>query len=136
MKEAVIQTGTSMATNLAHVPRKSWMDDSRLAALRELESSTPGLVTEVVSEFLATAPRHLGALRAASSAADSRTVHEVAHKLKGSCGLLGATEMAAVLGQLERAGQTGDLRVATFALDQLERQFASVQMRLEAELKS
>jgi HPt (histidine-containing phosphotransfer) domain-containing protein len=88
----------------------SAFDSARLESLAALETgSCPGLVRDVVLTFLDTVPRSLNTLRDAFLRGDAETVERVAHSLRGSCGLVGARQMAEYAGNVERwAWPSGD----------------------------
>jgi HPt (histidine-containing phosphotransfer) domain-containing protein len=105
------------------------LDPKYLQSLRSLE---PALVREVVGEFLGTAPEQLSELRQATRAADACSIRSIAHKLRGSSGLLGAVGLSAALATVESLGRAGDLAQAPRALELLELEFAAVRPVLEA----
>lgn len=116
----------------AAAPSSHW-DPRYLESLRALESpSDPGLVREIVADFLQSAPRQIASLRAAAGDGDGRSVEQLAHKLKGSCGLLGVTGLAALLQDLELASKGGACHGPAPALERIEREFQAVRPALEA----
>lgn len=91
---------------------------------------------EVVGGFLSSVGAELASLRAAARASNAADVWRIAHKLKGSCALLGVVRMTAVLQGVEACGRGGKLETAGSAVEQLDRELALVRPALEAELRS
>jgi HPt (histidine-containing phosphotransfer) domain-containing protein len=107
------------------------LDMRQIDSLRHVEA---GLVREVVGQFLETVGAELAKLRAAADAADADAVFQIAHKLKGSCSLLGALSMTAVLQRVEACGRGGTLDSTGTSLELLDRELAAVRPALEAEM--
>jgi HPt (histidine-containing phosphotransfer) domain-containing protein len=107
------------------------LDTRQIESLRSIEA---GLVREIVGQFLETVGAELAQLRAAADAADAGAVWHIAHKLKGSCSLLGALSMTAVLQRVEACGRVGTLDSTGQALELLEVELAAVRPALEREL--
>ncbi|WP_295881907.1 Hpt domain-containing protein [uncultured Thiohalocapsa sp.] len=57
----------------------------------------------MVRTFLAEYPAAIAAIGAALDADDRAAVHDLLHRLRGAAGALGAAELAAAAGRLERA---------------------------------
>src|ERR687886_484113 len=73
------------------------LDTQVLAALQELEQrSRAGLLAHLITLYLQEAPAHLAALHEAVAHRDAGRVEEVAHGLRGSSVLLGATRLASL----------------------------------------
>ena len=66
----------------------------------------------------------LDQMRAAAGNADAMGLAHVAHRLKGTVLYLGAAACREAVGQVERAGMSGDLTTAAAALDELDVQVA------------
>ena len=111
------------------------IDAETIDALRSLqEDGDDDLLTELIDLFLQDAPPRIAAIRDAVDAADWPRVAERAHSLKGSCGSLGAVQMAAVCARLEATGRDVAVRTDAIALrDELERQFDLVHEALVRE---
>ncbi len=69
----------------------------------------PTLLAEVITVFLAEAPRLLDALRGAASAHDAAAVATAAHALKGSLGLFSKGSAFEAARRLESAAHAGDV---------------------------
>ena len=65
------------------------------------------LLSELVGIFVDDGPKRLQVIRAALTAADVRQVEHVAHSLKGSAALLGATRLSTAALALEDAAHEG-----------------------------
>ena len=65
------------------------------------------LLSELVGIFVDDGPKRLQAIRAALTAADVRQVEHVAHSLKGSAAILGATRLSTAALALEDAAHEG-----------------------------
>ena len=111
------------------------IDTETIDALRSLqEEGEDDLLVELIDLFLQDAPGRISALRAAVDAGDWGRVSERAHSLKGSCGSLGAVQMAALCARLEAMGRDAATRPEAPPLqDELERQFGLVRDALERE---
>ncbi len=110
------------------------LDRGVLAGLRELGDQE--LLKELAELFLGDAPARLEALRGAIEGGDAASVERVAHALKGSCGNMGATGMAATCAELEEAGRSGGLARAPMLMERLEAELGRVRAALEKELTS
>jgi HPt (histidine-containing phosphotransfer) domain-containing protein len=65
------------------------------------------LLSELVSIFVDDGPKRLEAIRTALSASDVREIEHVAHSLKGSAAILGATRLQSAALALEEAAHDG-----------------------------
>jgi HPt (histidine-containing phosphotransfer) domain-containing protein len=90
------------------------------------------LVKEIVGNFLIAVPEHLQTLRIASNEGNAELVQQVAHKLRGSCGLLGAAGMAEICQRIERYGQEGHVTPAREVLPILEHEYEAVRPVFQA----
>ena len=84
------------------------------------------LLRAVVRAFLGECPQHVAQVREAIANEDSKTVHRLAHTIRGTMATLAihsAEETAAVL---EHDGATGNLENARGCLETLERQLAEI----------
>ncbi len=70
------------------------------------------LLDELLAIFAKDAPAQLEAIRRAIAEADAAELMRVAHALKGSLKVLGATTAAGLAQHLEVRGRTGDVRGA------------------------
>src|ERR1700760_110404 len=95
---------------------------ARWTATRTLEhlGGDERLLREVLSIFLAEAPKHMEALRAAVTQGVAATVETAAHTLKGELGYLGIPEISRMAAQLEDMGRSRNLTGAPGLLAQFE----------------
>ena len=100
------------------------------AALEGLRAA--GLLDQVVALYVRDTPGQLEALRRAAERGEAATLAEVAHSLKGSSALLGATALAARAAELQGMGDAGALHGAPAAVDALEQELGYVRTALEA----
>jgi signal transduction histidine kinase/CheY-like chemotaxis protein len=96
--------------------------------LPELDPTLPRSKA-VVALFLKTVPDLLAALATAIGRTDTTTINQVAHKLKGNCLSIGATQMAASCDAVEHAALCG--RVHHQAYGQLSTLFLGVALTLD-----
>ncbi|MFN8640583.1 MAG: Hpt domain-containing protein [Candidatus Binatia bacterium] len=111
------------------------IDSETIDALRSLqEDGEDDLLAELIDLFLQDAPDRLAAIREAVNGGDWVGLAERAHSLKGSCGSLGAVQMAALCARLEAMGRDLAMRAEAVAVrDELERQYLLVRDALERE---
>jgi HPt (histidine-containing phosphotransfer) domain-containing protein len=108
-----------------------------LATLRELqEEGAPDLLSELVALFLADLPNQLEALRQAVEAGDISSARRVAHTLKGSCGNMGAKEMATICARLQDISDPSDLTLAAILVKHLQVESERVRQALRAEVEN
>ncbi|MEA2902089.1 MAG: histidine phosphotransfer protein HptB [Actinomycetota bacterium] len=86
----------------------------------------------LVADFRMGTPDDLARLRQGLAAADADTAVRAAHRLKGTCLMLGAARMGALAGDVERAASEGALDRAGDLMVALERSFGDVVSVLEA----
>ena len=118
-------------------PEKPALDRSVLAGLRDLqEEGEPDVLHELIGLFLADVPPQLVVLREAVEVSDARSVERIAHTLKGSCGSMGTTRMAAIGAELMDAARSEDLTAAPRLLFALEEEFGRVRAALEGRVST
>jgi HPt (histidine-containing phosphotransfer) domain-containing protein len=84
------------------------------------------LLSELVSIFVDDGPKRLQAIRAALIASDVRQVEHVAHSLKGSAAILGATRLQTAALALEEAAHDGHTENGSDLVAQIDRELARV----------
>lgn len=103
------------------------LDQAHIASLRLVPQT--GFLAGLIDVFIDEAALSLKAIHEAVGRDDKAEVHRLAHRLKGSCANMGATQMAAVA-----AGLEGDDRDQVAAsLPALEREFLLLRTELAAE---
>jgi HPt (histidine-containing phosphotransfer) domain-containing protein len=111
----------------------SVIDPGVWQSLQALEAAgEPGFLRELVSEFLAQAPSRIDAVRAAGARGDAQALEYEAHRLKGSCGSLGAFAMADCCDRLETLGRDGSCLGHAELLAGLEEHWQAVRVELES----
>jgi HPt (histidine-containing phosphotransfer) domain-containing protein len=108
------------------------VDQNRLVVLRRMGPADGSLLVRLVEAFLAEAPASMAALHDAIEQADGPGLHRGAHRLRGSAANLGATGMAALCGDLEALGTTGDLPLAPDLFRRLTQELDQVSLDLRA----
>jgi len=103
--------------------------------LFEAVGSDPASLDELADAYLADAPDHLAAARAAVSAGSPDDLIRPAHTLKSSSATLGALALAALARELELAAREGSLEGAAGRIEAADAEFARVATRL-AELRA
>jgi signal transduction histidine kinase/DNA-binding response OmpR family regulator/putative methionine-R-sulfoxide reductase with GAF domain len=87
-----------------------------LEAARRLAAGDEALRAEVAAMFVESSRRHQAELRDAVQATDCAAIEAIAHALKGSAAVVGATALQAVAAQLEALSRDGDAdRLAALA---------------------
>jgi HPt (histidine-containing phosphotransfer) domain-containing protein len=94
--------------------------------LREVAMGDDEFLRELIDLYLSDAPIQLEALGRAVSSHDGAAVSAAAHKLKGSCGNLGAEGLVALCQKLEASGKASRLQELPDLFQQLAREFEEV----------
>ena len=80
----------------------------------------PAFVSKTVARFLQNGPEKVSGVAAALAEQDYEQMHQLAHALKGSCGLVGATALSDAADKIEIAtgpeGSKHDLETLVSAL--------------------
>jgi HPt (histidine-containing phosphotransfer) domain-containing protein len=84
------------------------LDQSVLDELNDSIGGDPAFIADLVATYLAEAPGHMAAMRAAADAGDSAAIVPAAHTLKSSSASLGAMRLAAIARDIELAGRQGE----------------------------
>jgi HPt (histidine-containing phosphotransfer) domain-containing protein len=112
------------------------LDPVWLERLADLErASGKALVSVVVGEFKAAAPRRLREIREALADQDGdsgRSVSLVVHGLKGASASLGAAGVAALCRVIEEKAKAGDLAQLGPLVDTLEQELAASSAAMES----
>jgi two-component system, sensor histidine kinase and response regulator len=94
------------------------------------------IIPRLIEIFLETAPRDIEKAATALRGSDATELEEAAHKLKGSCGNLGAARLRDLCQQLEKLGREGSLQAAPELLASVEDEFGRVRTELVAALNA
>ncbi|HET9377171.1 MAG TPA: response regulator [Chthoniobacterales bacterium] len=92
------------------------------------------IIPRLIEIFLETAPRDIERAATALRGSNATELEEAAHKLKGSCGNLGAARLRDLCQQLEKLGRDGSLQTAPELLASVEDEFGRVRTELVAAL--
>jgi HPt (histidine-containing phosphotransfer) domain-containing protein len=84
------------------------------------------LLCELVGIFVDDGPKRIQAIRAALTASDVRQVEQVAHSLKGSASILGATRLQTAALALEDAAHDGHTEEGPALVAQIARELDKV----------
>ena len=84
------------------------------------------LLSELVTIFVDDGPKRLQAIRTALTASDVRQVEHVAHSLKGSAAILGATQLQTAALALEDAAHEGHTENGSDLVAQIARELERV----------
>jgi CheY-like chemotaxis protein len=109
------------------------LDAAGVERLRSEFGSTGALV-RLVELFASQTPQRLSEMRIAIEAAETDTVKNTAHKLKGGCLTLAATRMAKLCNELETLAGGGSLKGAATLLDLIEIAYDEAHTALLAEI--
>jgi CheY-like chemotaxis protein/HPt (histidine-containing phosphotransfer) domain-containing protein len=103
------------------------LDNSTLAYLRELQTGEGEiLLPKLIELFLKETSDRLACLRKALVEKEAEQIYQVAHMVKGSSSVLGATQMTALCLELEKQGRTAELSQSAACLRQLEEEYQRV----------
>ncbi|MFQ5615801.1 MAG: response regulator, partial [Anaerolineales bacterium] len=110
------------------------LDSKALDDIRRLEASgVPGLLKELVETYLMDTEQKLETMREAVAGQDARSLHQVAHSLKGSSLTLGAIRVQEICAELEEMGGTGKIANAQELFNQIEVESERVTKALKEE---
>lgn len=130
---AALPTEPDAATIESAAPN-TVLDRIVLGRLRKLHIySGKQILPQLVDSFVQAAPPRLAALREAIALADSQSLVQVAHALKGSSATLGAHCLAGLCADLEAIGESGELIGAVELLARVETEFERARVALEIE---
>jgi PAS domain S-box-containing protein len=112
------------------------IDYEVLESIRQVQARGSGdLLDRVIHTYLNTSPELIDGLRQALLDEDAEEVARVAHKIKSSSGMLGATKLASLSQELETLGHKKSLAEAESVLASLETEFETVAAELAAECR-
>jgi HPt (histidine-containing phosphotransfer) domain-containing protein len=94
--------------------------------LQEVAMGDDEFLHELIDLYLSDAPLQLEALSNAIGSQDVAAVATAAHKLKGSCGNVGADGLVALCQELEASGKAGRLGEFPDLFQQVAREFEEV----------
>jgi len=101
--------------------RAPFWDEARLGKLRAtMGAEADEFICEMLSMFLADAPRLIESLQQAAEAGDAGALRETAHRFKGASRNLGLARIAEVSVKLEEMGKAGELSAALYWFKRLK----------------
>jgi HPt (histidine-containing phosphotransfer) domain-containing protein len=110
------------------------IDPSALQQIVLLDQQTGGgLLEELVGMFFEGTPKRFATLAEALAGADAKAVERELHSIRGSAGALGATDLMAVAGVLERSAREGNLAEVLSGMQELRAAFEDACALLKAE---
>jgi HPt (histidine-containing phosphotransfer) domain-containing protein len=109
------------------------LDSDMLDYLRSLQRpGKPDVLQRIVSRYLDNAPVLLRKLHEAIAREDTKAIRFAAHNLKSGSASLGASQLAALSGQLENLGKQGSVSGALTLLVGIEAEYRLVEAELKA----
>jgi HPt (histidine-containing phosphotransfer) domain-containing protein len=106
------------------------LDDAVLSGLRELDDDSGTVLIELVETFVHNAAGGVADLRQAVTRGDLEAVSRLAHGLKGSSAVFGATGMASLAARLEALCSPESLGDARDVVTRLEAELRRVRVAL------
>ncbi len=107
------------------------LDPGVINAIRAMPSKQPGdTLSRLVGIYLQHTPVAIRDLRAAVEAGGCVEAQRITHTIKSSTGMLGATGLAALLGEAESASRAGSHADLRRLMDQIEAEYTRVQHAL------
>ena len=101
-------------------PAGAAIDADRLDMLQRIGPADGSLLAGLIDTFITQAPENLANVAAAVSAGDAASLHQAAHRLKGSAANMGVVGVAAICAKLEDLAHTGRLAQAPALVRDLE----------------
>lgn len=108
------------------------IDPQTLSDLLLVDARNPGTMRALAARFIAQQGSFLNDPRLQPESLDRVFVADGAHRLKGTAGTLGATELAECALQLERMAPTGDAASLSAQVQRLRKAFDGASRMLEA----
>ncbi|HEY8257533.1 MAG TPA: response regulator [Gemmatimonadales bacterium] len=98
--------GNGHSNGNGHAPPREVLDQSVIAGLRAMRSPRSGDASgRLIGIYLEHTPQSIRQLRGAVDGGDCAEAQRIAHTIKSSSGMLGATGLAALLAKAEEAGR-------------------------------
>ena len=94
--------------------------------IREATLNDEEFIGELIDVFLEDSPKQLDALRQAVESSHVGHAAEVAHRLKGASGNMGADSLSALCRQLEECGRGQELEPMRPLVEQADQEFVRV----------
>jgi CheY-like chemotaxis protein/HPt (histidine-containing phosphotransfer) domain-containing protein len=101
-----------------------------------LEADAPDFTRLLIDQFLHEACAQVRTLKEAAGRSDSHALNAIAHSLKGSSAIMGASRLAALCGQVEdKSAVTPEVDVTPALIAEIDREFGLVEHALAAQRK-
>jgi signal transduction histidine kinase/CheY-like chemotaxis protein len=114
----------------------SVLDPVTLEGLRKLGKSTgEDILSKVAELFLEETPSRLKTLQDAAAQSDLKTVQHMAHSLKGSAGIIGASAFLKLCGELELVARGGSQQAVLQRIQPLKESYSRVVAALREEVR-
>ena len=112
------------------------IDRDMLASLRELNGDEdPEFFQKLIRNFLSDTAKRVRGMREAFTRSEMKQVQRDAHRLKGTCGNMGASYIGRLFGQLETDAESADQKSMVLRLSQIEEEFHLVEIALMTEVQ-
>ena len=99
--------------------------------LQEVSMGDDEFLRELIDLYLSDAPTQMQALERAVSSQDTSAVSVAAHKLKGSCGNVGAEGLVTLCQKLEASGKAGRIEELPRLFHEASQEFEKVSETLQ-----
>ncbi|WP_281647620.1 Hpt domain-containing protein [Parendozoicomonas sp. Alg238-R29] len=102
-----------------------------LDVLKDVVGDDPALMMDMLQKFIETTQEDMQNLQDALAASNSRDVASFAHRIKGSCFVVGASELAEIADTLERDGRQDKTSDFPVLAEQISSAFRDVRQAIE-----
>lgn len=110
------------------------LDRVVISNLRELQQECQeDILSELIDMFLQESPQRIAELQQAIDKSDMKTLKQLSHKFKGTCGVLGARGMMNICAEMDQKARNNILDGQTELLAKLAAEFQRTQNALEQE---
>jgi signal transduction histidine kinase/CheY-like chemotaxis protein/HPt (histidine-containing phosphotransfer) domain-containing protein len=118
---------------MAQTPRETvTLSEASLKILRDLEADgDPGIIRQIMRVFLDNSPGLLEKLRQGSAGRDADALRTASHTLKSTSAVIGAIALAECCARLETSVRAGQIDDAIALIDDVMREYRSVQPAVE-----
>lgn len=112
------------------------LDRAKIRELLDLTGSEVAWLKDLMETYLSDTRTRLDDLSAQVLAGSAERIQRAAHGIKGSSSNIGASRMATLCAGMEMVGRSFDSAVAVAQLEEMEAEFARIQLDLPAALSS
>jgi HPt (histidine-containing phosphotransfer) domain-containing protein len=125
------QTATAPADDPTPAPV---LEPNVLQDLRQMRTSSPDLIRDLLNLFRTDVPRQIRAMTEAVTAGDAERLRQVAHSVKGAAANLGAWKLARLCKELEQLARAGTAAAGASLVPELMPAYEAVCQALEGEM--